>query len=126
MSKTCIVCLEDLGEDVNPSPPTVPLNTDNDTEASDESRISNTSSNSVQKSTEIQEIKLIAHLLPCGHNLHDECLKPWVERANSCPICRQSFNMVELFRNLDGKSHYRTNGNRDLNAAQAQLSTRMQ
>ncbi|KLJ13772.1 hypothetical protein EMPG_11313 [Blastomyces silverae] len=38
----------------------------------------------------------IAHLLPCGHNLHDDCLKPWVERANSCPICRQNFNMVEL------------------------------
>ncbi|KAI5294719.1 hypothetical protein KEM56_005786, partial [Ascosphaera pollenicola] len=38
----------------------------------------------------------IAHLLPCGHNMHNECLKPWVERANSCPICRRVFNQVEL------------------------------
>ena len=38
----------------------------------------------------------IAHLLPCKHDLHNACLKPWVERANSCPICRAKFNMVEL------------------------------
>jgi len=45
----------------------------------------------------------IAHLLPCGHNLHNDCLKPWVERANSCPICRQNFNVVELRSSLNGK-----------------------
>lgn len=45
---------------------------------------------------------LIAHLLPCGHSLHDECLKPWVERANSCPICRQNFNKVELSTTIGG------------------------
>ncbi|KAK3109517.1 hypothetical protein LTR53_017152, partial [Teratosphaeriaceae sp. CCFEE 6253] len=38
----------------------------------------------------------IAHLLPCKHDLHNACLKPWVERANSCPICRAKFNMVEI------------------------------
>lgn len=45
----------------------------------------------------------IAHLLPCGHNLHNDCLKAWVERANSCPICRQSFNVVEVAGTLGGK-----------------------
>lgn len=40
--------------------------------------------------------EIVAHLLPCGHDLHNACLKPWVERANSCPICRAKFNSVEL------------------------------
>ncbi|KAI9851218.1 MAG: hypothetical protein M1838_004230 [Thelocarpon superellum] len=48
------------------------------------------------------EVFMIAHLRPCGHNLHDECLKPWVERANSCPICRQRFNSVDLSTKAGG------------------------
>lgn len=47
--------------------------------------------------------EMISRLLPCGHNLHDECLKPWVERANSCPICRQNFNKVELSTKIGGE-----------------------
>ncbi|KAJ5900652.1 uncharacterized protein N7473_004722 [Penicillium subrubescens] len=89
MSDTCIVCLGDLGESasdplaVEPVPrlhlhdgadPTAKAPTLGDEEGSGE----------------------IAQLLPCGHILHNVCLKPWVERANSCPICRRSFNMVEL------------------------------
>lgn len=50
------------------------------------------------------EEEMIAQLLPCGHDLHNECLKPWVERANSCPICRQSFNQVDLLAKVGGKS----------------------
>ena len=50
-----------------------------------------------------EPVELVAHLLPCGHDLHDECLKPWVERANSCPICRQNFNLVEVSREIGGK-----------------------
>ncbi|KAF3938297.1 hypothetical protein ABW19_dt0207981 [Dactylella cylindrospora] len=41
--------------------------------------------------------------LPCSHVLHNSCLKPWVERANSCPICRKSFNIVELVTSPKGE-----------------------
>jgi len=51
----------------------------------------------------INDDDVVAHLQPCGHNLHNECLKPWVERTNSCPICRASFNTVELSRSLGGR-----------------------
>ncbi|KAL8775283.1 MAG: hypothetical protein Q9209_000290 [Squamulea sp. 1 TL-2023] len=85
MSETCIVCLGDLGESGNDldralSPAVNPEQADN------KSHIC----------VHDQDDERIAHLLPCGHDLHNGCLKPWVERANSCPICRQSFNKVEL------------------------------
>ncbi|KAF8466613.1 hypothetical protein BDZ91DRAFT_848752 [Kalaharituber pfeilii] len=44
----------------------------------------------------------IARLVPCNHAMHNSCLAPWVERANSCPICRQSFNKVKLSNTLTG------------------------
>lgn len=88
MSDTCIVCLGDLGEgdaaDVVPSLVTA-------------------TSQAPKENTAIEAVE-IAHLLPCGHNLHHECLKPWVERANSCPICRQNFNVVELTSKVGGAS----------------------
>ncbi|KAL8912419.1 MAG: hypothetical protein Q9171_002605 [Xanthocarpia ochracea] len=88
MSETCIVCLGDLGESGN----------DLDRALSPAVKLEHAvdvNSNSPVHLTD-QDDERIAHLLPCGHDLHNGCLKPWVERANSCPICRQSFNKVEL------------------------------
>ena len=99
MSETCIVCLGDLGEtdqslDHAPPPPTVKL--ENAHETNSKSPIPAAD----------QDDERIAHLLPCGHDLHNGCLKPWVERANSCPICRQCFNKVELSLHVGGKLEF--------------------
>ena len=98
MSETCIVCLGDL-ESGNALPhPLVPMvKSEDDDHGGLMPTLPKKHSHADDGKTE-----MIAHLLPCGHNLHDECLKPWVERANSCPICRQSFNQVDLCSKLRG------------------------
>ncbi|KAI0212101.1 RING-type domain-containing protein [Lamellibrachia satsuma] len=27
--------------------------------------------------------------MPCGHRFHPTCILPWLEKTNSCPVCRQ-------------------------------------
>ncbi|KAJ5712619.1 hypothetical protein N7493_009087 [Penicillium malachiteum] len=83
MSDTCIVCLGDLGESAS-DPELLPRSDLHDATAK------------AEEGLEERDQGEIAQLLPCGHIFHHECLKPWVERANSCPICRRNFNMVEL------------------------------
>lgn len=99
MAETCIVCLGDLSI----HDPVVDIA---DAASNSKSPLSvpnpNATLDNPQLAPQTSEGELVAHLLPCGHFLHDECLKPWVERANSCPICRQTFNTVELSATLGG------------------------
>lgn len=101
MSETCIVCLGDLGESINDLPRSDNLVIKPE-ETSDDGHVRVANDRSRSRSNVTFE-EMIAHLLPCGHDLHNECLKPWVERANSCPICRQSFNQVNLSHKIGGK-----------------------
>ena len=27
-------------------------------------------------------------LMPCNHQFHDNCIMPWLNKRNSCPVCR--------------------------------------
>jgi hypothetical protein len=34
------------------------------------------------------EIGMKGMFMPCGHIFHPDCLKPWLETNNTCPVCR--------------------------------------
>jgi hypothetical protein len=96
MADQCIVCLEDLdfvpesgvhddrqdaGEVADPIPPVAtphPGKPDNQ--------------------------QTVALIKPCNHVLHDECLREWSQKANSCPICRHQFNLVHVLDKVGGRS----------------------
>ncbi|KAB8239179.1 hypothetical protein BDV23DRAFT_144705 [Aspergillus alliaceus] len=100
MSDTCIVCLGDLGESAS-DPLALAAEAAPRLDVQVDGRPTTTSvkADGVDGSEDTGQI---AQLLPCGHILHNNCLKPWVERANSCPICRRNFNVVELCDRIGG------------------------
>jgi len=94
MADQCIVCLEDLN---TASDPTLP-------EVSNGKVAAAPISNYLSKQPAVFNNQLqIAVIKPCGHCLHDDCLREWTQKANSCPFCRQSFNLVEVLDKVGGK-----------------------
>ncbi|KAK3368075.1 hypothetical protein B0H63DRAFT_68326 [Podospora didyma] len=64
-------------------------------------------SNTTQPKTETHEHDNVAQIQVCGHVLHDLCLQEWTEKANSCPICRQTFHLVHVYDKVGG-THLRS------------------
>jgi len=80
----CPICCDDLprsDEDANPP------------DASSSSKVSHGVAN--------HERELVAHL-PCSHVAHDECVKLWFERENTCPNCRATVNVVRISATVNG------------------------
>ena len=95
MADQCIVCLEDL---INASDPIV-----HDAPNGKEAALPTLSFPTKQPGTSNSQ-QHVAVIKPCGHCLHDECLREWTQKANSCPFCRQNFNLVEVLDKVGGKS----------------------
>ena len=96
MADQCIVCLEDL--DV------VPNTIHDDFQHAEAVALAPISMLQSTHPGNFNNELAIAHIKPCGHVLHDECLREWSQKANSCPICRHTFNLVEVLNKVGGKS----------------------
>jgi len=99
MADQCIVCLEELDIDAVPSDPDP-----RDTLAGPSTTTTTTTTTTTISlhPRKPQPQPPIALIKPCGHVLHDECLREWSQKANSCPICRQTFNLVEVLDKVGG------------------------
>lgn len=99
MTDQCIVCLNDL-EVSSESPPLLDqpvLSSDETAELTEVDPVAPARGNAT-----VGEDR-IACLIPCTHTFHDACLRLWVERCNSCPICRQTFSTVNIVSKVGGK-----------------------
>ncbi|KAI0166365.1 hypothetical protein GGR57DRAFT_23333 [Xylariaceae sp. FL1272] len=116
MADQCIVCLDNLDvHDTGHGYSTAPLTESNPTigvsniEATPSPTLtlhlkvndSNTT-NLVATSPRNDEDTRIAVIQVCGHVLHDACLREWTGKANSCPICRQTFHLVHVYDKVGG------------------------
>ncbi|KAI0115785.1 hypothetical protein GGR51DRAFT_363356 [Nemania sp. FL0031] len=128
MADQCIVCLDNLDVQLSPPPQPPPPETIHPShgisEASDSTKslptttcdgaISPSSSHTdddngngnnitvTTRSPVISDGNKIAVIQVCGHVLHDSCLREWTGKANSCPICRQAFHLVNVYDKVGG------------------------
>jgi 4-hydroxy-3-methylbut-2-en-1-yl diphosphate synthase IspG/GcpE len=95
MADQCIVCLEDLDKNFTE------IHSINSDLLAETAQVTGLSLDASLGNAEQQQ--LIAVIQTCGHILHNVCLQAWIEKANSCPICRQTFNLVEVYDKVGGR-----------------------
>ncbi|KAF3770150.1 hypothetical protein M406DRAFT_245288 [Cryphonectria parasitica EP155] len=101
MADQCIVCLENLDstiplQQLQASPTASSTTTNITTTIVTTKHLSGTDESRLDPDDNIAVIQV------CGHILHDSCLKAWTGKANSCPICRQAFHLVEVYDKVGG------------------------
>ncbi|KAK4044604.1 hypothetical protein C8A01DRAFT_42515 [Parachaetomium inaequale] len=108
MADQCIVCLEPL--DVEASAIATPLAPAEQQLLKDHhERLAIEDADALAKPTqengqEHANHENVAKIEVCGHMLHDACLREWTDKANSCPICRQTFHTVTVYDKVGGKN----------------------
>lgn len=60
--------------------------------------------------------------LPCGHILHDGCIRSWLEMSNACPTCRKNVIPSNSEETADAGAQ---NGDRAADAAEDQIQERI-
>jgi hypothetical protein len=55
--------------------------------------------------------------LPCGHCFHQECVQPWFDHHDNCPVCRKS-----LPANLESLEEWLRSANTDAAATDMSAS----
>lgn len=122
MADQCIVCLEPLDVEASAAPtPPAPVGAGAlaaeellPTATVNHERLAIEDAETLARETHEKTEKLaggadhahhdhVARIEVCGHMLHDECLREWSDKANSCPICRQTFHNVTVYDKIGGK-----------------------
>ncbi|KAK4650413.1 hypothetical protein QC762_707220 [Podospora pseudocomata] len=109
MADQCIVCLENLEVESNPDATTPAQQRLSKELEAEHARLAVTDPNALAELNSKQDLPLggrehhVAQIPICGHMLHDVCLREWSEKANSCPICRQTFHVVTVYDRIGGQ-----------------------
>lgn len=103
MADQCIVCLENLDTESSQTPQ-LPAEAEEPAESVVAAVDATKFADNPQTAAAVNHCNHdnVALIPICGHVLHDMCLREWTEKANSCPICRQSFHMVEVYDRVGG------------------------